>query len=74
MSLSSVSSQGVGPGEEAELGGLFWVSRPEKSKNNRADADDCSRFPPDSLHNWDLEEVFINSSVTFLSSLLILDY
>ena len=43
--------------EEEELGGLFRVSRPQKSKRFRADAVDCSRFTPDSAHNWDLEEV-----------------
>ncbi|KAF3854117.1 hypothetical protein F7725_014805 [Dissostichus mawsoni] len=43
--------------EEEELGGLFRVSRPQKSKRFRADAVDCSRFTPDSAHNWDLEEM-----------------
>lgn len=43
--------------DEEELGGLFKVSRPEKSKKVRADAMDCSRFQPDSSHDWDQEEV-----------------
>lgn len=43
--------------EDEELGGLFKVSRPEKSKRVRADALDCSRFQPDSNHDWDHEEV-----------------
>lgn len=43
--------------DEEELGGLFKVSRPEKSKKVRAGAMDCSRFHPDSSHDWDQEEV-----------------
>ncbi|XP_023126979.2 ribosome biogenesis protein BMS1 homolog [Amphiprion ocellaris] len=43
--------------EEEELGGLFRVSRPQKSKKFQANARDCSRFNPDSSHNWDLEEM-----------------
>lgn len=43
--------------DEEELGGLFKVSRPEKSKKVRADAMDCSRFQPDSSHDWDQDEV-----------------
>lgn len=43
--------------EEEELGGLFRVSRPQKSKKFQANALDCSRFNPDTSHNWDLEEV-----------------
>uniref|UniRef100_A0A8C1CSY5 BMS1 ribosome biogenesis factor n=1 Tax=Cyprinus carpio carpio TaxID=630221 RepID=A0A8C1CSY5_CYPCA len=43
--------------DEEELGGLFKVSRPERSKKVRADAMDCSRFHPDSSHDWDQEEV-----------------
>lgn len=43
--------------EEDELGGLFKVSRPEKNKRVGADALDCSRFQPDSNHDWDQEEV-----------------
>jgi len=49
--------------EEEELGGLFRVSRPQKSKKFQANALDCSRFNPDTPHNWDLEEVRL-----FLSS------
>lgn len=40
-----------------ELGGLFRVSRPQNSKKVHSNALDCSRFHPDSGHNWDLEEV-----------------
>ncbi|KAK5851363.1 hypothetical protein PBY51_002165 [Eleginops maclovinus] len=43
--------------EEEELGGLFTVSRPQKSKRFQADAMDCCRFSPDSSHNWDLDEM-----------------
>ncbi|XP_056627798.1 ribosome biogenesis protein BMS1 homolog [Triplophysa dalaica] len=43
--------------EEDELGGLFKVSRPEKNKRVGADALDCSRFQPDSNHDWDQEEM-----------------
>ncbi|KAG7492448.1 hypothetical protein MATL_G00014590 [Megalops atlanticus] len=43
--------------DEEELGGLFRVSRPEKSKRQRADALDCSRYAPDSAHDWDQEEM-----------------
>lgn len=43
--------------EDEELGGLFRVSRPQKSKKFQADAPDCSRFNSDFSHNWDLEEV-----------------
>uniref|UniRef100_A0A1A7YMN0 BMS1-like, ribosome assembly protein n=1 Tax=Iconisemion striatum TaxID=60296 RepID=A0A1A7YMN0_9TELE len=43
--------------EEEELGGLFRVSRPQKSKKVQTNSVDCSRFPPDSSHNWDLEEI-----------------
>ncbi|KAM8729636.1 ribosome biogenesis protein BMS1 homolog isoform 1-T4 [Acanthopagrus schlegelii] len=44
-------------GEEEELGGLFRVSRPQNSKKFQANAFDCSRFHPDTSHNWDLEEM-----------------
>ncbi|KAM3859880.1 LOW QUALITY PROTEIN: ribosome biogenesis protein BMS1 homolog [Diretmus argenteus] len=47
----------AGEDEEEELGGLFRVSRPQKSKKQKLDAPDCSRFSPDSSHNWDLEEL-----------------
>ncbi|MEQ2182266.1 hypothetical protein GOODEAATRI_020536 [Goodea atripinnis] len=43
--------------EEEELGGLFRVSRPQKSKKVQANAPDCSRFKPDNRHNWDVEEL-----------------
>lgn len=43
--------------EEEELGGLFRVSRPQSSKKFQANALDCSRFNPDTSHNWDLEEM-----------------
>lgn len=46
-------------GEEEELGGLFRVSRPQNSKKFQANAFDCSRFHPDTSHNWDLEEVVL---------------
>uniref|UniRef100_A0A3Q3H2N0 BMS1 ribosome biogenesis factor n=1 Tax=Kryptolebias marmoratus TaxID=37003 RepID=A0A3Q3H2N0_KRYMA len=43
--------------EEEELGGLFKVSLPQKSKKVQANALDCSHFTPDTSHNWDLEEM-----------------
>ncbi|XP_037546650.1 ribosome biogenesis protein BMS1 homolog [Nematolebias whitei] len=43
--------------EEEELGGLFRVSLPQKSKKVQANTPDCSRFTPDTSHNWDLEEM-----------------
>nr|XP_046232490.1 ribosome biogenesis protein BMS1 homolog isoform X2 [Scatophagus argus] len=43
--------------EEEELGGLFRVSRPQNRKKCQANALDCSRFKPDTSHNWDLEEM-----------------
>ncbi|XP_036387758.1 ribosome biogenesis protein BMS1 homolog [Megalops cyprinoides] len=43
--------------DEEELGGLFRVSRPEKSKRQQANALDCSRYAPDSTHDWDQEEM-----------------
>uniref|UniRef100_A0A673BTW2 Bms1-type G domain-containing protein n=1 Tax=Sphaeramia orbicularis TaxID=375764 RepID=A0A673BTW2_9TELE len=43
--------------EEEELGGLFRVSRPQKSKKTQANALDCSHFKADLSHNWDLEEM-----------------
>uniref|UniRef100_A0A8C9U349 BMS1 ribosome biogenesis factor n=1 Tax=Scleropages formosus TaxID=113540 RepID=A0A8C9U349_SCLFO len=50
--------RGPGSAEDAdEIGGLFRVSRPEKSRSRRVDAMDCSRFVPDSPHDWDQEEV-----------------
>lgn len=55
--LFSVVAAENGAGEEEELGGLFRVSRPQNSKKVQANAFDCSRFHPDTSHNWDLEEV-----------------
>uniref|UniRef100_A0A8C6P7R5 BMS1 ribosome biogenesis factor n=1 Tax=Nothobranchius furzeri TaxID=105023 RepID=A0A8C6P7R5_NOTFU len=43
--------------EDEELGGLFRVSRPHKSKRLQTNSVDCSRFPPDSSLNWNLEEI-----------------
>ncbi|XP_023197045.1 ribosome biogenesis protein BMS1 homolog [Xiphophorus maculatus] len=43
--------------EEEELGGLFRVSRPQKSKKLQANALDCSRFHADTRHDWDVQEV-----------------
>ncbi|XP_062298363.1 ribosome biogenesis protein BMS1 homolog isoform X2 [Scomber scombrus] len=43
--------------DEEELGGLFRVSRPQKSKKFQANSLDCSRFDPDASHDWDLEEM-----------------
>ncbi|PWA14093.1 hypothetical protein CCH79_00016703 [Gambusia affinis] len=43
--------------EEEELGGLFRVSRPQKSKRLQANALDCSRFHADTGHDWDVQEV-----------------
>ncbi|KAL0984596.1 hypothetical protein UPYG_G00143730 [Umbra pygmaea] len=43
--------------DEEELGGLFRVSRPEKSKRHRTDGLDCSRSEPEETHNWDLDEM-----------------
>ena len=54
--------------EEEELGGLFRVSRPEKSKKVRADAVDCSRFQPDAGRDWDQEEVRNMTNVQSSSS------
>uniref|UniRef100_A0A667ZBR4 BMS1 ribosome biogenesis factor n=1 Tax=Myripristis murdjan TaxID=586833 RepID=A0A667ZBR4_9TELE len=43
--------------EEEEVGGLFRVSRPHDNKKHWTDAKDCSRFSPDSSHNWDIGEM-----------------
>ncbi|XP_037319334.2 ribosome biogenesis protein BMS1 homolog isoform X1 [Pungitius pungitius] len=43
--------------EEQELGGLFRVSRPQKSKKYQANAVDSSRFNSDTSHKWDQEEM-----------------
>ncbi|XP_058262823.1 ribosome biogenesis protein BMS1 homolog isoform X1 [Hemibagrus wyckioides] len=53
--------------EEEELGGLFRVSRPEKSKKVRADAVDCSRFQPDASHDWDQEEMLASIRDCFVT-------
>ncbi|XP_072229547.1 ribosome biogenesis protein BMS1 homolog isoform X2 [Leuresthes tenuis] len=53
----SVAEADASEDEEEELGGLFRVSRPQKSKKFQANALDCSRFNPDTPHNWDLEEM-----------------
>uniref|UniRef100_A0A672MBW2 Ribosome biogenesis protein BMS1 homolog n=1 Tax=Sinocyclocheilus grahami TaxID=75366 RepID=A0A672MBW2_SINGR len=55
--LSVAEEEEEDSNDEEELGGLFKVSRPERSKKVRADAMDCSRFQPDSSHDWDQEEV-----------------
>nr|XP_014339296.1 PREDICTED: LOW QUALITY PROTEIN: ribosome biogenesis protein BMS1 homolog [Latimeria chalumnae] len=39
-----------------ELGGLFRVSRPNKESKCKASALDCSKFPVESLQDWNLEE------------------
>ncbi|KPP77013.1 ribosome biogenesis protein BMS1-like [Scleropages formosus] len=55
---SVIEEQNSPSDEDAdEIGGLFRVSRPEKSRSRRVDAMDCSRFVPDSPHDWDQEEV-----------------
>ncbi|KAJ8284594.1 hypothetical protein COCON_G00034440 [Conger conger] len=53
--------------DEEELGGLFRVSRPEKSKRERADAMDCSRFAPDTSHDWDQEEMLASIRDCFVT-------
>lgn len=42
---------------DGELGGLFHVSRPDKEYRRKANALDCSKFPVESLQDWDMEEV-----------------
>uniref|UniRef100_A0A7N8WP15 BMS1 ribosome biogenesis factor n=1 Tax=Mastacembelus armatus TaxID=205130 RepID=A0A7N8WP15_9TELE len=44
-------------GEEEEVGGMFRVIRPQKCKRFQVNALDCSRFNPDTSHNWEAEEV-----------------
>lgn len=57
--------------EEEELGGLFRVNRPQKSKKVQADALDCSHFNPDISHNWELEEVrYLTQEQLMLSRIL----
>ncbi|XP_056153219.1 ribosome biogenesis protein BMS1 homolog [Lampris incognitus] len=53
--------------DEEELGGLFRVSRPKKSKRYWADATDCSCFKPDGSHNWDLEEMLASIRDCFVT-------
>ncbi|CAN9508593.1 unnamed protein product [Ophioblennius macclurei] len=55
--LEMASSADEEEAKEKELGGLFHISRPQKSKCFQANAVDCSRFLPDSVHNWDLPEM-----------------
>ncbi|XP_012664912.1 ribosome biogenesis protein BMS1 homolog isoform X1 [Otolemur garnettii] len=40
-----------------ELGGLFRVNQPDRECKHKADSLDCSRFPVEAPHDWDLEEV-----------------
>ncbi|KAM4624326.1 ribosome biogenesis protein BMS1 homolog isoform 1-T2 [Polymixia lowei] len=63
----TVTDNGTDEEEEGELGGLFRVSRPEKSKMQWADATDCSRFNPDGSHNWDLEEMLTSIRDCFVT-------
>lgn len=42
---------------QEELGGLFRIRQPDGGCKYKADALDCSRFPVEAPHNWDLEEV-----------------
>uniref|UniRef100_A0A7N8YLE3 BMS1 ribosome biogenesis factor n=1 Tax=Mastacembelus armatus TaxID=205130 RepID=A0A7N8YLE3_9TELE len=44
-------------GEEEEVGGMFRVIRPQKCKRFQVNALDCSRFNPDTSHNWEAEEM-----------------
>ncbi|XP_062859134.1 ribosome biogenesis protein BMS1 homolog [Trichomycterus rosablanca] len=62
-----VKEEEEGNSEEEELGGLFRVSRPEKSKKVRADAVDCSRFKPDASHDWDQEEMLASIRNCFVT-------
>lgn len=69
-----VEADDSGEDEEEELGGLFRVSRAQKSKKVQADALDCSHFTPDASHNWDLEEVqyFLTKAADQAASLLLI--
>ncbi|XP_078200067.1 ribosome biogenesis protein BMS1 homolog isoform X2 [Callithrix jacchus] len=42
---------------QEELGGLFRVTQPDRGCKHKADSLDCSRFPVEAPHDWDLEEV-----------------
>ncbi|MEQ2198170.1 hypothetical protein XENOCAPTIV_008848 [Xenoophorus captivus] len=65
VSVSSlISDDWESEEEEEELGGLFRVSRPQKSKKVQANAPDCSRFKPDNRHNWDVEEATFRIAAT----------
>ena len=46
---------------QKELGGLFHVSQPDRGCKHKADSLDCSRFPVEAPHDWDLEEVTLTS-------------
>uniref|UniRef100_H2ZWM2 BMS1 ribosome biosis factor n=1 Tax=Latimeria chalumnae TaxID=7897 RepID=H2ZWM2_LATCH len=48
-----------------ELGGLFRVSRPNKESKCKASALDCSKFPVESLQDWNLEEVRQSAAKSF---------
>ncbi|KAK2910762.1 ribosome biogenesis protein BMS1 homolog [Channa argus] len=54
---SVVKSEDSEDEDKEELGGLFRVSRPQKSKKFQENSLDCSRFNPGTSHNWDLEEM-----------------
>ncbi|XP_066522644.1 ribosome biogenesis protein BMS1 homolog [Hoplias malabaricus] len=63
----TVVEEEEGADNEEELGGLFRVSRPEKSKKIKADAIDCSRFQPDTSHDWDQEEMLASIRDCFVT-------
>lgn len=65
-SLLSVVAEDEEDEDEEELGGLFRVSRPQKSKKFQMNAVDCSRFIPDASHNWDMEEVRVDTNTLLL--------
>uniref|UniRef100_A0A672M718 Ribosome biogenesis protein BMS1 homolog n=1 Tax=Sinocyclocheilus grahami TaxID=75366 RepID=A0A672M718_SINGR len=65
--LSVAEEEEEDSNDEEELGGLFKVSRPERSKKVRADAMDCSRFQPDSSHDWDQEEMLASIRDCFVT-------
>uniref|UniRef100_H3CL36 BMS1 ribosome biogenesis factor n=1 Tax=Tetraodon nigroviridis TaxID=99883 RepID=H3CL36_TETNG len=43
--------------EDQELGGMFRVSCPQKTKKHQANALDCSRFYTSTSHDWTSEEM-----------------
>ncbi|XP_061565271.1 ribosome biogenesis protein BMS1 homolog [Cololabis saira] len=53
---SGTSTQQEEEEDEEELGGLFRVSRPQKTKILQTNGLDCSRFPTEGGRDWDLEE------------------